>query len=207
MRAARGRSDRPAARAQAPAWARSPGWCRSRTSTCLLEVAGLLRRTHPGVEVVIVGDGPERDRLESPRLGLWVWPGWCASPDAGTTSARSGRIGRLHGHLDLRGRSVDGGAGGDGRGLAGGDDRGRRGGRGGEGRRDRLRGDARPGAGRARRCAGRARRRPVGRPGSCAPAWAPPARGGCAISSRWSGRLQATLRAYERCLAARGALL
>jgi glycosyltransferase involved in cell wall biosynthesis len=30
----------------------------------LLEVAGLLRRTQPGVEVVIVGDGPERDRLE-----------------------------------------------------------------------------------------------------------------------------------------------
>ena len=31
----------------------------------LLEVAGLLRRTHPEVEVVIVGDGPERARLEA----------------------------------------------------------------------------------------------------------------------------------------------
>ncbi len=31
----------------------------------LLEVAALLHRTHPGVEVVIVGDGPERIRLES----------------------------------------------------------------------------------------------------------------------------------------------
>ncbi len=30
----------------------------------LLEVAGLLHRTQPGVEVVIVGEGPERDRLE-----------------------------------------------------------------------------------------------------------------------------------------------
>jgi glycosyltransferase involved in cell wall biosynthesis len=30
----------------------------------LLEVAALLRRTHPGVEVVIVGDGPEAARLE-----------------------------------------------------------------------------------------------------------------------------------------------
>lgn len=31
----------------------------------LLEVAAVLRRTHPDVEVVIVGDGPERERLES----------------------------------------------------------------------------------------------------------------------------------------------
>ncbi len=31
----------------------------------LLEVAGRLRRTHPGLEVVIVGDGPERGRLKS----------------------------------------------------------------------------------------------------------------------------------------------
>jgi glycosyltransferase involved in cell wall biosynthesis len=30
-----------------------------------LEVAGLLRRTHPEVEVVVVGDGPERVRLEA----------------------------------------------------------------------------------------------------------------------------------------------
>lgn len=31
----------------------------------MVEVAGLLRRTHPEVEVVIVGDGPERGRLET----------------------------------------------------------------------------------------------------------------------------------------------
>jgi glycosyltransferase involved in cell wall biosynthesis len=30
----------------------------------LLEVAGLLRRTHPEVEMTIIGDGPERGRLE-----------------------------------------------------------------------------------------------------------------------------------------------
>jgi glycosyltransferase involved in cell wall biosynthesis len=34
-----------------------------------LEVAGQLRRTHPEVEVVIVGDGPERERLEALAAG------------------------------------------------------------------------------------------------------------------------------------------
>jgi glycosyltransferase involved in cell wall biosynthesis len=31
----------------------------------MLEVAGLLRRTHPQLEVIIAGDGPERERLEA----------------------------------------------------------------------------------------------------------------------------------------------
>jgi len=35
----------------------------------MLEVAELLRRTHPEVEVVIVGDGPDRGRLEALAAG------------------------------------------------------------------------------------------------------------------------------------------
>ena len=53
-----------------------------------LEVADRLRRTHPQVEMIIVGDGPERDRLEGLATERWGWMGWCASPAGWTTSAR-----------------------------------------------------------------------------------------------------------------------
>jgi glycosyltransferase involved in cell wall biosynthesis len=38
----------------------------------MLKVAGLLRRTHPDMELIVVGDGPERERLETlaTRTGL-----------------------------------------------------------------------------------------------------------------------------------------